>query len=92
MRNKILMVVMLVGVFALGVLSVRAWDHYKVTEQVKAHYAQVQQEATIRYQQKQEAERAAAEAAEKTRLHDVCVKNAVKAKTAVSACDIQQVQ
>lgn len=92
MRNKVLLILLLVGVFALGVVSVKAWDHYQVTERVKAEYSQQQKAAETRRIQKAEADRAASEQSEKTRLHDVCVKNAVKARTDVKACDIQQVQ
>jgi hypothetical protein len=92
MHKKILLALLIVGVFALGVVSVRAWDHYQVSQRVHAAVVQAQHDAEVRAQQRAEADRAAKEASEKTRLHDVCVKNAVKAKTAVSACDIQEVQ
>lgn len=92
MRNKILFLVTLLVAFTLGVLSVRAWQHWRVTERVKAEYSQYQHNQAVERQQKAEASREAAEEAEKIRLHDVCVANAVKAKTAVANCNIKQVQ
>ena len=92
MRNKILFVLALVLVFSLGVLSVRAWDHYRVAERARAFAAQAERDGDLRRQQEAEAARQSAEAAEKQRLHDVCVSNATKAKTPVAACNIQQVQ
>lgn len=92
MRNKVLLGLLFVGVFALGVLSVRAWDHYKVTERVKAEYSQYQQEKQAQEQQRAEEARAKLEADEKQKLHDACVANAQKARTSVATCNIEQVE
>lgn len=79
MRNKILLILLIISVFVLGVLSVRAWDHYKVTERIKVETAKIQEASRERQLQREvdalkaaEQERAASEAAERKRLDEVC--------------------
>lgn len=72
MRNKILFTVLLIGVFALGVVSVRAWDHYQVSERIATEYREAEARVQAKNLQEQEQARAAAEAAEKQRLAEVC--------------------
>jgi 3-hydroxyacyl-CoA dehydrogenase len=72
MKNKILMGLLIVSVFALGVLSVRAWDHYKVSARVQAEVQNIQREREVQEQQKAEAIRAQAEAEEKSRIEKAC--------------------
>jgi biopolymer transport protein ExbB/TolQ len=79
MRNKILLSLLIVSVFVLGVLSVRAWDHYQITDRVKAEAVKIQEASRERQLEREvealkaaEQERAAAEAAERKRLDEVC--------------------
>lgn len=72
MRNKILFTLLIIGVFALGVVSVRAWDHYQVSERIATEYREAEARSQARKLQEQEQARATAEAAEKQRLAEVC--------------------
>ena len=79
MRNKILLGLLIIGVFILGILSVRAWDHYKVTERIKVEATKIQEASRERQLEREvealkaaEQERAESEAAERKRLDEVC--------------------
>ena len=72
MRNKILIVLAVIAVFSLGVLSVRAWDKYKVEQRIKAQYVQMEQARQVEQQKQAEVKRAKAEASEKKKLQETC--------------------
>lgn len=101
MRNKILFVLLLVIVFTLGILSVRAYDKYKVDVLVKQQAAQIEQKAKDEYNKQQETLRQQAEAKAKAKLQESCqaglkaynaLTPAQQAKTTKPVCDLQQVQ
>jgi len=101
MREKIIVGIALVAVFVLGILSVRAWDHYRVSERVKTQYVQYQKEQEAQLKQRAEQKRQAVERAEKQRLQEEC-QAGVKAYEALTpaqrtgktkpVCNLQQVQ
>jgi len=72
MKNKILFVLLLSLVFVLGILSVRAWDKYKIEEQARMFSAEVQRAADDERAKQAEIERSNAESAEKARLQAEC--------------------
>jgi len=101
MRNKIIVGIALIVVFVLGILSVRAWDRYEVSQRVQSQYAEYQREQETKAVQRAEQKRQQVEAAEKQRLIDEC-QDGVKAFDALTpaqrtgksrpVCNLQQVQ
>lgn len=101
MRNKIIVGIALVVVFVLGVLSVKAWDRYAVSQQIKTQYVQYEERQKAEAAQKAEAKRQAVEDAEKAHLKEECLAG-LKAYNALTpsqqvgkekpVCDLQQVQ
>lgn len=45
MKGKILFALLLIGVFALGILSVRAWDKYQIQERVRIEAQKIEADA-----------------------------------------------
>lgn len=101
MRNKILFALLLIAVFALGVLSVRAWDKYEVEQRVKAEITRQEEQARANAAARLEEQRKQAEAAEKERLAKECAEGlaaynklspAQQRAAAKPECDLEQVQ
>jgi len=72
MRNKIIVGIALIVVFALGALSVRAWDKYEVEARIKTEYSQYQERQKAEAIRSAEVKRKAVETAEKARLQEEC--------------------
>lgn len=97
-RNKILFVLSLVLVFTLGVLSVRAWDHYKVSEHIRVQAQEARQQLEVRAaEQKRQAELRA----EQEKVQKACqslvdtydgLTPSQQAKTTKPDCNLEPVQ
>lgn len=101
MKNKVLLALLLVLVFTLGILSVRAYDKYQVQERIKAQAALIEQRAKEDSAKQAEATRAALEAQNKADLLKSCqaglkaynsLTAAQQAKIAKPDCSLEQVQ
>lgn len=101
MRNRIIVGIALIVVFVLGILSVRAWDRYEVSQRVQSQYAEYQREQDTKAAQRAEQKRSAVEQAEKERLKQECTAGqkaydllapSQKAGKSRPVCNLQQVQ
>ena len=98
MKSKILFGLLLVAVFSLGVLSVRAWDKYQVEERIRVEAQRIDAEARARAA---ELARQEAEARSKEQFAKECkagqdawdaLLDSEKELIARPNCDVEQVE
>ena len=98
MKSKLRFALLLIGVFTLGVLSVRAWDKYKVEERIRVQAAQIESDARAKAD---EMARAEAEAQSKAKFAKECEAGQVafdalstseQKKLERPVCDLDQVE
>lgn len=72
MRNKVLFTLLVIAVFILGILSVRAWDRYKVEQQARDFAAEVQRSTEQMQREQAIRDQQARDAQERERLKLEC--------------------
>lgn len=72
MRNKVLFAILILAVFVLGILSVRAWDEYKVEQRARDLASEVQRASDQARVEQEQRDQMARDAIERDRLKLEC--------------------